>query len=106
MNFKFALLLMVLISGGIGYYLWNKIPDTPKEATLPGYTKTLQQYEQKAGNTAATANLASVREAVNKYHSEKDAWPASLQDLAPTYIDHIPGGLQYDPATGTVSVAQ
>ena len=106
MNMKLTLLLIVLVGGGVGYYLWNQVPDTPKEATLPGYTKALQDDERKAKAAAATANIGSVQEAVNKYHAEKDAWPASLQDVAPTYIDHIPGGLQYDPATGIVSVSQ
>jgi hypothetical protein len=106
MNMKLIFLLIVLVGGGVGYYLWNQVPDTPKEATLPGYTKALQEDEKKARVAAATANLASVQEAVNKYHAEKGSWPASLQDTAPTYIDHIPGGLEYDSATGTVSVAQ
>ncbi len=105
MNGKLIFLALLLL-GGLGYYLWGIIEQAPKEATLPGYVKTLQTDEQKAKAAAATANIGSVQEAVNKYHTEKDAWPPSLQELAPTYIDHIPGGLQYDPATGIVSVAQ
>ena len=105
MNGK-VIFLALLLLGGVGYYLWGAIEKAPKEATLPGYTKALQDDERKARIAAATANLASVQEAVNKYHAEKGSWPASLQDTAPTYIDHIPGGLEYDPATGSVSVAQ
>jgi len=43
---------------------------------------------------------------VEKYKGDKGTLPASLQDLVPNYIDHIPGGLQYDPGTGKVTVAQ
>jgi Tfp pilus assembly protein PilE len=105
MNGK-VIFLALLLLGGLGYYLWGKIGEAPKEATLPGYTNALKADEQKAKAAAATANLGAVQEAINKYHAEKGTYPSSLQDLAPTYIDHIPDGLQYDANTGAVSVAQ
>ena len=105
MNGK-VIFLALLLLGGLGYYLWGKVEQAPKEATLPGYTNALKADEQKAKAAAATANLASVQEAVNKYHAEKGVYPSSLQDLAPAFIDHIPEGLQYDASTGAVSVAQ
>ena len=106
MDWKVIFLVALLIVGGVGYYLWGKVEQAPPEATLPGYTNALKNDEIKAQAAAATANIGIVQEAVHKYHSMKGSLPATLQDLVPEYIDHIPGGLQYDAATGTVSVAQ
>ena len=106
MGNKLILLLALLALGGLGYYLWGKVGEAPKEATLPGYTNALKADEQKAKAAAATANLGAVQEAVNKYHAEKGVYPSALQDLAPAYLDHVPEGLQYDASTGAVSVAQ
>ena len=103
---KLFFLLVVLILGGIGYYLWTTVASAPKEATLPGYTNALKNDEDKARAVMAGANTESVQGAVEKYKGDKGTLPASLQDLVPNYIDHIPGGLQYDPGTGKVSVAQ
>ena len=106
MDWKVIFLLALLIAGGVGYYLWGKVEQAPPEATLPGYTNALKNDEAKAQAAAASMNLQAVQEAVRKYHEAKGSFPAALQDVAPEFIDHVPGGLQYDPATGTVSVAQ
>lgn len=103
---KLILLLVVLIAGGVGYYLFNQAPPPPKDATLGGYAHSLQNDEAKARAAVATTNIQAVQEAIGKYRTMKGGNPASLQDLVPEYIDHIPGGLQYDASTGTVSVAQ
>ena len=106
MSWKFILVLVVLIGGGVGYYLWTQVPETPKDATLTGYTQGLKNAEDKAAAVAAGANVENVRAAVEKFKSMKGSNPPALQDLVPEYIDHIPGGVQYDPATGTVSPVQ
>jgi hypothetical protein len=103
---KLIVFVVILVVGGVGYYLWNQTPDTPKDATLGGYAHSLQNDEAKARAAVATSNIQTVQEAVRKYQTMKGSLPATLQDLAPEYIDHIPGGLQYDPATGTVTVVQ
>lgn len=105
MGWKSIFFLALLIAGGIGYYLWGKIQEAPKEATLPGYTNALRNDELKAQAVAGQANVENVQGAVNKYRSLKGTAPASLQDLVPEFLDHIPGGLQYDASTGTVSAA-
>jgi hypothetical protein len=102
---KLILFAVVLAAGSIGYLLWNTKPDTPPQQTLTGYTQGLQSSEQKAEAVASGANVENVRMAVEKYKNEKGASPASLQDLVPNYLDHVPGGVQYDPATGVVSAA-
>jgi hypothetical protein len=100
---KFLILVVVIVVGSIGYYLWTVLESAPREATLPGYTQTLQRDEQRAKEVAGHVNIDTVQNAVNTYRSQKGTNPAALQDLVPDFIDHIPGGVQYDPATGTVS---
>lgn len=106
MGWKSVFAIALLIVGAIGYYLWGKVEKAPKEATLPGYTNALKNDELKAQAAASTANVQTVQEAVNKYREMKNSNPASLQDLVPEYLDHIPGGVQYDASTGTVSAVQ
>ena len=106
MSWKFILVVVILIGGGIGYYLWNQVPETPKDATLTGYTQNLQRDEQKARAAVSTDNVQQVQQAIEKYKTMKGSNPASLQDLVPEYIDHIPGGVTYDAASGTASAVQ
>lgn len=106
MGWKSIFVVALLVVGAIGYFLWGKVQEAPPEATLPGYTNALKNDELKAQAAAASTNVLLVQEAVNKYKSQKESNPASLQQLVPEYIDHIPGGLQYDPSTGTVSPIQ
>ncbi len=103
---KLFLILLVLVLAGVGWYLWTIVAEAPKEATLPGYTNALKNDEQKAQRVAGAANAENVQGAVEKYRSMKGSNPSSLQDLVPDYIDHIPGGILYDPATGKVSSGQ
>jgi ABC-type microcin C transport system permease subunit YejB len=106
MNGKVMFVVIAVLVGAIGYYLWSQIPPTPKEQTLSGYTQGLQNSEKKAQTVASTANVENVQQAVEKYKVMKGTNPPSLQDLVPEYLDHVPGGLQYDAGTGTVSAAQ
>jgi hypothetical protein len=106
MGWKFTFFVALLVVGGIGWYLWGVIKTAPKEATLPGYVDTLQRQEQKAHAVANMANLEMVKSAVEKYRGERGSLPPSLQDLVPLFMDHVPGGVVYDPTTGIVSAAQ
>ena len=105
MNPKLFWLLLIVLLGGVGYYIWSQIPDTPKSQTLGGYVENLHADEQRAQAVASSVNLSEIKRAVEKYKADKGALPASLQDLVPDYMDHVPGGLQYDSATGAVSPA-
>ncbi len=103
---KLFFLLLLLVLGGVGYYLWTTMEAAPPEATLPGYANALRNDEHRAQVAASGMNTENVQAAVEKYKNMKGSLPGSLQDLVPDYIDHIPGGLQYDSATGKVSPAQ
>jgi hypothetical protein len=105
MGFKFILVVVLLVAGAVGYYLWDQVPEAPKAATFTGYTEGLKGSEDKALAVASGANTEDVQGAVEKYRADKGALPASLQDLVPNYLDHVPGGLQYDAAAGKVSAA-
>jgi hypothetical protein len=100
---KIILFAVVLTGLSVGYLIWNATPTTPKDQTFTGYTQGLQSSEQKAQIAVATTNLSDVQQAVEKYKTDKGSLPSSLQDLVPNYLDHVPGGVQYDPASGQVS---
>ena len=106
MNWKTIVVIVVLLLGGLIYYLKSTTPENPKETAVGGYVNGLQQDEAKAREAAGLANLNIVKGAVEKYRMEKGSNPASLQDLVPNYMDHVPGNVTYDPSSGTVSVAQ
>ena len=106
MGWKSLFVFLLLLIAGIAYYLWNVLKEAPQDATPTGYTNALKNDLTKAQNVAGAANLDTVKSAVEKYRSDKGSLPSSLQDLVPNYLDHVPGGLQYDSSTGTVSVAQ
>lgn len=103
---KFIVVVALLIAGGIGWYLWSQIQEAPKEATYDAYTKRVVAQEQKAKDVASGTNVQNVHDAVEKYKSMKGGNPATLQDLVPEFLDHIPGGVGYDPASGAVSAIQ
>ena len=103
MSWKVIIVLAAVVAGTIGYYIWNKTPDVPEDATFRGYTRNLTAAEQKAQAVLDADRFARVREAVEKYKMEKGEYPATLQDLVPQFMGQIPGGLAYDPSSGTVT---
>jgi hypothetical protein len=105
-NWKIIFVVALALAGWVGWYLWQLVPETPPSQTLPGYTKGLQRAQEKAEIVGSKANVLLVQEAVSKFHTMKGSSPASLQDLVPEFLDHIPGGVAYDAATGNVSAAQ
>jgi hypothetical protein len=103
---KLLLLLVVMAAGAGGYYVWNMAPPTPQDGTLSGYTQRVVTSEQKAKVVVSESNLKDVQDAIEKYKTDKGILPGSLQDLVPTFLDHVPSGVGYDPASGAVSVSQ
>lgn len=105
MSWKWILVVAVLVVGGGAYYLIHQQPDIPKEATLDSYTKRVVEQEHKAEVAVSADKVKDAQAAVERYKADKESNPPSLQDLVPHYMDHVTGGLQYDPATGVVSAA-
>jgi uncharacterized protein YpmB len=103
---KFIFGVVILVLAGVAYLMWSKMEEAPKEATYDAYTKRVIAQEQKAKDVASSTNVENVHDAVEKYKSMKGGNPATLQDLVPEYLDHIPGGVGYDPASGAVSAIQ
>jgi hypothetical protein len=106
MSWKIIFILAIALAGWVGWFIWKQVPETPKSQTLSGYTSGLKSSLEKAETVGSKANVLIVQEAVNKYRAMKGNSPATLQELVPEIIDHIPGGVTYDPATGMVSPAQ
>lgn len=103
---KFIFGVVILVLAGVAYLMWSKMEEAPKEATYDSYTKRVVAQEQKAKDVASSTNVENVHDAVEKYKSMKGGNPASLQDLVPEFLDHIPGGVGYDSASGAVSAIQ
>jgi len=104
MSWKFILVVVLLVGGGVGYYLFNQEPPKPPEPDP--MTERLHRYQDKAQVAVSADRVKDVQAAIERYKVSKEANPPSLQDLVPQYLDHVPGGLQYDPATGIVSAGQ
>lgn len=103
---KFIVVVALLIGGGIFYYLWNKEPGERKDTSLDKYMDRTLAAERKASAVLTADRLRNIQSAVDRYRVDHaGSPPPSLQDLVPQYLAHVPGGLQYDPASGTVSAA-
>jgi type VI protein secretion system component VasK len=102
---KFIVVVALLIGGGIFYYLWNKEPGNRKDTSLDKYMDRTIAAEQKASAVLSADRLRSVQSAVDRYRVDHGSPPAALQDLVPQYLAHVPGGLEYDPVSGTVGAA-
>jgi hypothetical protein len=86
---------------------WLKSWKPPKEQTLPGYTQGLKRSRLKAVTAVEAYNLQGLTDAVWKFKASQERFPTSLQELVEAgYIDHVPQGFHYDPATGAVSPQQ
>ena len=103
-------ILSVLLLGVTLYYgvQWLKKTDiAPPQANPVGYARGLQKFEQTSKDTMHADNVQGVKDAVEKYKVEKNGNPPDLQSLVDAgYIDRVPQGVAYDPATGQVTAAQ
>jgi len=110
--FKFFFYIALLV--GVAYgakWLWEQNKDTlaGKMTTdmAGGQLIKGQEVINKAKGLVAGASVDAVQQVVNTYKAETGSWPASLQDLLSRgKLTDLPGGLSYDPATGTVSSSQ
>jgi hypothetical protein len=103
---KKVLFLAVLVIVGWGTYRYM---DKLGAEKLSGVDQVRQGQKMKETALKATgkAAVSAVKEAVERYRTEKGSWPGSLAELAEKgYLDAVPAGLSYDPATGEVKAAE
>ena len=85
--------VMVYFAGGV------KGPMNPATQLVNG-----QRAVDAAKRSTSQEVVNSVQGMVNGFRDAEGRFPASLQELVDKkYMEAIPGGVQYDPATGKVS---
>lgn len=68
-----------------------------------GTPQNAPQLIQKAEAAVDKADLGSLVRVISAFQSEKERLPTSLEELKELgYIDRVPDGVIYDPATGQV----
>lgn len=96
------LAVLVLTGAGCGVEL---LATTAIHAELQAENmKALQKHGQHAADMSARINL---ERAVKTYQAEQGRWPASFEELVPTYLPSIPvkpdgAPYGYNPATGDI----
>jgi len=97
-----VLALLVLAGAGCGVEL---LATTAIQAELQAENlKALQKNGERVADMSAKINL---ERAVKTYQAEQGRWPASFQELVPTYLPSIPvkpdgTPYGYNPATGDI----
>lgn len=99
---KLLILLLLAAAGYVGYRLFIA-PPAPKEATFEGYTKGMQRALEKSESSEKAFQVRTVQDAVQRFRVDQGRFPASLEELREKgYLDRVPSGVTYDPATGAV----
>ena len=98
----FGLIALML---GLGIAAWLTVKQQKPEG--PSGQNTAKIAVSKANRIQAKAQLGGVSSAVNLFKVQEGRLPNSLQELADKeFLDRVPNGLDYDPETGEVSVAE
>jgi hypothetical protein len=59
--------------------------------------------EDKARDAMAQAGIATLKPAIDNFHTLKQRWPESLDELKSSgLVESVPPNVDYDPATGEV----
>lgn len=96
-------LIFLLAAMAIGGYLMIGAGTHEPNAPTP---QNAQNLIEKAHVAVNVADLSSLKSVIDTYKAAKGALPANLEQLKDEgYIDRVPGGVSYDPATGAVSPA-
>ncbi len=111
----FGLISLLLAAALIAWLTLRQVGATSNSAaqgagtgiTVPtgdmGNAKALQREVEQARRAVATDDLESVRRAITMYRAQEGRNPDNLGQLAEKgLIDHVPAGLNYDPASGKV----
>ena len=96
----FGFISLLLTLGIIGYLMMGQTESAGlNQATADG---ALQGAERAAGQ----AKLAEMKLAITTYHRSLEKWPPNLEAVVEAgFINRVPNGLNYDPATGEVTLA-
>lgn len=98
----FGLILLLIAMAVSGYLMIGAGTHEPNAPT----PQNAQNLIEKAHNAVAIADLSSLKSVIDTYKAAKGKLPDSLQQLKDEgYIDRVPGGVNYDPATGAVTPA-
>jgi competence protein ComGC len=97
---------LIALLAAMAIAAWLMIGAGTNEPTA-GTPQNAQNLIQKADQAVEVADLSSLRSVIETYKAAKEGkLPASLEQLKEEgYIDRVPGGVTYDPATGAVSPA-
>jgi len=101
-------LLLLALLAGLGYGGWmfmdyftggGKGPMNPATQLKSG-----QAAVDAARRAASKETVEFVQRAVNGFRDAEGRFPSGLSELVEKkYLDAVPAGVTYDPATGTVS---
>jgi len=107
------LLFLVVVGGACyGLYQWFEsysggAIDKAAKAAGGGQLIRGQQIIENSANKIAGASLEVVKQSVSRFKEANGRNPTSLQELVDKgLLDSVPAGVNYDPATGEVTVAQ
>jgi len=101
-----GLLVIAGVCGGVYYLISSVKPENTPKMGMDGYVGTMKRTEDRAKDVMHQDNAANAHNAVERFHGEKNRYPDSLQEAVDAgYLEHVPQGVVYDPATGTVTAA-
>lgn len=101
---KKILFFGVLAAASYGIYRSLETYATPVATAPATQLKEGKAAEDMARRVTGQATVESVQRAVNGFRDANGRFPSSLQELVDKgLLESVPGGVTYDPATGTVS---
>lgn len=104
----FGLVALLAVLGIAGYLMIGGGDGNggPSANSQLGQAKAAKGMEDKARAAMAIGATKSVQEALDSFEASKQRKAASLDELVSEgFMQSVPGGLVYDPATGKVSSA-
>jgi hypothetical protein len=103
----FGLLALVLVLGICGYLMVGNGSTGPNATSELGQAAAAKGEEDRARAAMAVAKLPELKSAVQQFLASKGRLPASLDEVKEAgFIQDVPTGVSYDPATGSVTSAQ
>jgi hypothetical protein len=97
-------LVIAGVCGGIYYLISSVKPENTPKMGMDGYAGNLKRSEDKARDVMHVDNAVNARNAVERFHTEKNRFPDTLQEAVDAgYLEHVPQGVVYDSSTGTVT---